>query len=714
MNTNGDSNNFQTPLAKLRFDPKSSRSTATKRDSLAAELERDPQLSTAKRLQRTQVFNSSLSHANLERQLLAAQTTTSELETKLREKELLIERLERDRRYFADREKEEREEKEREREVYDQAKRKTDTDIRTLRTSLTALREEFADLQDTHSALSRSTSQTIASQKSQLTTLNHRVELLEHELSQSQQTADERSRILANLQAQYDELVSQQDGLMHYEAEQEGMGVVREELHRQAEYLRTLEAKNVKLTSELSYLRERNQSIEVLMEEKRGLETKLVGLDELKEKVIRLEAEVEAGRLEREAWASKTQDTNNNSNSTPSSVPIFITQALTDLRLTHAQLLEEHGATTASLRQRTAELISLESQNAQHQKLIQALEAEVRAAKEELRRKDSKVMLVEREVGYLQALLASFKAEEAYGENKDATPAVDQVKLNKMDQLEALLAEYKNVNDQLANDLEALEGPMVSTEELEKVEQEKKALRQTISEYEQEIASQATKIDELEQALFDLSGEIAGGRHVPPKTRVLCMAENPDQAWVDLRQATMDRIKGENEALIKRLKELEESGVSTAGSEGQRNEELVPRASWEQVNKEKEDLQNELKQKEKRLLRLQQVFQSKSAEFREAIASILGLKLAFYPNGQVRVTSMYDLNASFIFQPASKEQGARMQLVAQGEGGPQDLPSLMKYWIETEQCTAGFLASVTLECYDNWKRGGGDEEEGAV
>jgi hypothetical protein len=39
MNGNGD-NNFQTPLAKLRFDPKSSRSTATKRDSLAAELER--------------------------------------------------------------------------------------------------------------------------------------------------------------------------------------------------------------------------------------------------------------------------------------------------------------------------------------------------------------------------------------------------------------------------------------------------------------------------------------------------------------------------------------------------------------------------------------------------------------------------------------------------------------------------------------------------
>ena len=35
---------------------------------------------------------------------------------------------------------------------------------------------------------------------------------------------------------------------------------------------------------------------------------------------------------------------------------------------------------------------------------------------------------------------------------------------------------------------------------------------------------------------------------------------NPEQEWFDLRQAAMDRFKGENQALMKRLKELEESG----------------------------------------------------------------------------------------------------------------------------------------------------------
>jgi mitotic spindle assembly checkpoint protein MAD1 len=68
------------------------------------------------------------------------------------------------------------------------------------------------------------------------------------------------------------------------------------------------------------------------------------------------------------------------------------------------------------------------------------------------------------------------------------------------------------------------------------------------------------------------------------------------------------------------------------------------------------------------------------------------------------VTSVYDLNAAFVFQPTSNAEGVKMQLVAQGEGGPQDLPNLMQYWIENEQCIPGFLASVTLECYDKSKR----------
>jgi mitotic spindle assembly checkpoint protein MAD1 len=113
----------------------------------------------------------------------------------------------------------------------------------------------------------------------------------------------------------------------------------------------------------------------------------------------------------------------------------------------------------------------------------------------------------------------------------------------------------------------------------------------------------ADKIESLEQTLFELRGDIASGDHVPPGTRVLTMRENPFQQWSDLRQEVVDRLKSENDALLKRLKDLEASGA-TSGSGG---EHLVPRESWEKEHKEKCDLEEVVRQKEKRLLRLQQV-----------------------------------------------------------------------------------------------------------
>ncbi|CAA7263882.1 unnamed protein product [Cyclocybe aegerita] len=701
---NGDQ--FKTPLNRIRDGSSTLRSTAAKRDSLAAELERDPQLSTAKRQQRAQVFTSSISHANLERQLLAAQTAKMELETKLREKELLVERLERDRRWFADREKEEREEKERERAAHEEEKRKSDSDLRSLRNTSAALREELADLEDAHSALSRSSSQTITSQKTQITALTHQTSLLQEERDQFKQIAEERGATIQELQAQYDYLLASQETAVRQASEEESMSVVREELHRQAAYLRNLETTNAKLTVELNSLRERNTSIEVLREEKRGLERKVATLDELRTKVVKLEAEVEAGRKEREEWASK-----------PSTTSVSMTQTLTDLRLNHARLLEDHGATAALLRQREAELADLERREAQSQQAIQTLEQNLRLTREQVGRRETRASLAEREVSFLQTLLASYNAEEAHLDEVHT----DEAKVQRIQQLEALLLDYKATNEQLAKEIDALGGSTSALDhghnrqelaaEVEKERLEKVALQKQLNDFEAETKQNLDKIEELEQTLFELRGEIAGGRHVPPGVRVLSMTDNLEQQWFDLRQAAMDRLKGENEALMKRLKELEESGARAAQNPG---DELVPRESWELVNREKLELEDVVKQKEKRLLRLQQIFTSKSAEFREAIASILGVKLAFYPNGQVRVTSLYDLGASFVFQPSSKSEGARMQLIAQGEGGPQDLPNLMQYWIENEQCLPGFLASVTLECYDKSKREGNGGMDGTI
>ena len=171
-----------------------------------------------------------------------------------------------------------------------------------MRTSNASLQQELADLQDAHSTLSRSANQTITSQKTQITTLTHKNSLLQEECDQFKRLADERNSTIHELQTQYDELSANQEAISRKASDDESMAVVQEELQRQAAYLRNLEVTNTKLNTELGILRERHTSVEVLREEKRGLEQKVSILEELRTMVITLEGELEVGRQEREKW----------------------------------------------------------------------------------------------------------------------------------------------------------------------------------------------------------------------------------------------------------------------------------------------------------------------------------------------------------------------------------------------------------------------------
>ena len=313
-------------------------------------------------------------------------------------------------------------------------------------------------------------------------------------------------------------------------------------------------------------------------------------------------------------------------------------QALTSLRLEHTDLLDKHGSTLAALHALQNQHTHLQSQLASVQSHIDELTQNLDREKDARRKQDAQAELFQREISFLKDLIASYQAEET-----------DETTLLK------LFNDYKS-----------------------------------LSTSHPQYQSLLDRVDQLEQLLFDLQGEIAAGRHVPPNTRVLQLADNPEKQWFDIRQQTIDNLKRENKALLDRLTAQAPDPSS-----------LIPPQSYTSLQSSLSDLQSQLAQKQKRLLRLEQIFHSKASEFREAVAAILGVKLAFYPNGQVRVTSIFDLNASFVFQPGSTAM--EMQLVAQGEGGPQDLPNLMAYWIEKEQCPPGFIASLTLECYEKGK-----------
>ena len=148
--------------------------------------------------------------------------------------------------------------------------------------------------------------------------------------------------------------------------------------------------------------------------------------------------------------ASRSIDANS------SGTPVSLTQTLADLRLTHARLLEEHGRTVSLLRQREVQLTDLEHRESQAQENILSLQEELLAGKEGITRRETRAVLAEREVGFLQALLASYDAE-AEAEVSDGDK-VDQVKVQRIHQLETLLLEYKAILRGLEMQLEGLGG----------------------------------------------------------------------------------------------------------------------------------------------------------------------------------------------------------------------------------------------------------------
>ncbi|KZT00090.1 MAD-domain-containing protein [Laetiporus sulphureus 93-53] len=671
-----------------------------KRDSLAAELESDPQLSTSRRKQLYNSYSSNAAHLRMQTELAELQTLRAELQKTVKEQQIQIDSLERDRRFLSDREEEEMRENELLKKEREQTKRQHRDRLSQLQGDLQSLQEQYASLKDEHASLARSTSQTIATQKSQIMALTRQVSLLEDQSAEFKRLAEERNKAVQELQMQFDDLNASHDMSIHEEHEVENWRVYRPELERQLEKMHALEAENATTRSELLRMRDRHASIEVMREQNRDLERKARGAEELRDKVVRLEAELEASRKEREAEIEHAAP------STPSKTPVSITQSLSDLRLAHARLLEKHGSTVVSLRRRETELAESEQRVSELKTSVEQLQVEAREDKDKLLRRELENSIQKTDIDFLKAMLDSYSQELSQEQDikKEGSAA------ERINQLEDLLAEYRASVLQTEQDLGELvvsasqrgegEGFKRLRDDLRKEQAARLEAEKALEEAEKVSEALEQRIEELEQTLFELRGEIGAGRHLPPGMRVLSLRDNPAQQWEDLSKAAMDRLKGENEALLNRLKELEESGVK--GGAAVSGQDLVPRESWEVLSKEKAELQDQLKQKEKRLLRLQQVFSAKSAEFREAIASILGVKLAFYPNGQVRVTSMFDLNAAFVFQPtgSGEGEGMRMQLVAQGEGGPEELPQLMQYWVNQEQCIPGFLASVTLQCYE--------------
>lgn len=112
--------------------------------------------------------------------------------------------------------------------------------------------------------------------------------------------------------------------------------------------------------------------------------------------------------------------------------------------------------------------------------------------------------------------------------------------------------------------------------------------------------------------------------------RILELRDNPTSRDQAVKASQLAALKEENAAL---LAQLEGRAVKS-----------VPISTLENARKDTKSMERVAAEKEKRMMRLKEIWTSKSNEFREAVYSLLGWKLDFMANGRVRVTHMFGRN----------------------------------------------------------------------
>ncbi|RAH44781.1 coiled-coil domain-containing protein MAD1 [Aspergillus brunneoviolaceus CBS 621.78] len=517
----------------------------------------------------------------------------------------------------------------------------------------------------------------------------------------------------------------------------EALSVLKRELSDQVNHIRNLETTNREQTIELRHLRKVQKNVEVVEEQKRSLENQLQLMKGVESELGTVQIQMQILEDERRSWTSLLQG-----NDQPAELdsPESVVKALLQERIEKATLVDKLGSIEAESLEKEEQIRSLEAEKTTLRKELETVRATASAAggatadsraKARLERQRT---LAIKEVEYLRAQLKTFDTEE---ETMNAEQSqFDQQKSEQIATLEKLVDEYRA---ELAKVHEELSQHESAATQQQQQQDEPRGVKRPLSPAESDAESERLSIlsrknrslqDTLtksEQATTLLRKELEAAKSqlrslkAKSRTRILELRDNPTAEAENLKMSTLRILKAENRDLLAQLR--------GGGNNNNAEIKVVPVSTLESMKLDIQDMERAVADKEKRMRRLKEIWTAKSSEFREAVASLLGFKLDFLPNGRVRVTSMFHLSAAYRHGdrdsggsssdaqgPGSMGNGEENSIIFDGEngtmkisGGPNSLFAmeirpLVKFWVEERKDIPCFLAAMTLDFYDKTTR----------
>lgn len=534
--------------------------------------------------------------------------------------------------------------------------------------------------------------------------LEHEAQTRESSLSAAQMQLSERDRLVGDLEADIIRLKAQT-------GDAETVAIIRRELSDQVQHIRSLEAKTSKQHTELVHLRQVHRAVEVVEEEKRSLQRKVIAAQAVEAELNEVRIQKQRLEDERLAWTAFLQNASQEDGLMELDTPEAVARALVEERYNSAALVERLGEVQPQIAERDEIIKSLESDRrnltAQLEKSRTAVPP-INASKSQARLERQRA-LATKEIEYLRAQLKTFDVED---ETFD-TGNFDQQKVDRISELEHLVDTYKQEVQDLHRELSAAESapgaldPTVGSKRGRTDESENEQLGE-LNRKRRKLADDLSRLQSAHQ-LLQKEHEVLHSRlaaaEAANKTRILSLRSNPTSDFEAIKTATLAALKRENQDLLAQL-------TKEARRPGARSVSVIPASQLAAARREIDEAQRETASAQKTTRRLKEVWAAKSQEFKEAIFSTLGWTVTFVPNGKMRVESLYRPSATDEHENSIVFDGERGTMKV--SGGPQSpfarrIADQIQFWVRDKGCIPGFLAALTLEFYEEQSRVAGGE-----
>ena len=461
----------------------------------------------------------------------------------------------------------------------------------------------------------------------------------------------------------------------------------RRDLTEQVDHIRKLEKTNREQITELRHLRQVHKAVEIVEEEKRVLENKIKIMDDLQRQLVEAQFQRQMLEDERESWASYLANTSNDAQPEFDS-PEALARALAQERQDKASLTERLGAIQPEVTEKESIIKSLKSERRKLQAEIEKVKiAGTNGDSRGKARLERQKTLAIKEVEYLREQLRTFDSEDITGE----VPIDANEKINKRVQdLESLVSQYRGELQTLHHELSKREENNVPSETRPHKRLHEEEPDERLGELTRRNRKLQSDLSSLQQNHVLLMSELSATKSQLSSlqhtscTRIVALRSNPTDDFQYLKYSTITSLREENKALLARLE-----GVA-------HSTKVVPISSLENARAEITELEHTVQEKEKRMMRLKQVFAKTTTDFREAVASLLGWKMDPMPQGRFRLTSLYNPTTM-----DDGEDGEGGSLIFDGVTGAMkasspefshEIKGLIRFWVEERKWIPGFLA----------------------